>query len=173
MRTLWLADHLLVNERGHHVSYNGFIADSARRAGLKVQILCARECSVAVPGGIPMHRIFRKDWRNDPSPRLSRSRLALDILDVLAKRRFQSDLFKGIPPTNVGRDDIVFAEMLAPRNLVGWLRWLRSFGKGREPTLALHLGYAAERFGANREIPQLLVSLKAIRQALARAIRHR
>ena len=107
-----------------------------------------------------MHRIFRKDWRNDPSPRLSRSRLALDILDVFAKRRFQSDLFKGIPPANVGRDDIVFAEMLAPRNLVGWLRWLRSFGKGREPTLTLHLGYAAERFGANREIPQLLGSLK-------------
>ncbi len=33
MRTLWLADHLLVSERGHHVSYNGFIADSAKRGG--------------------------------------------------------------------------------------------------------------------------------------------
>jgi glycosyltransferase involved in cell wall biosynthesis len=160
MRTLWLADHLLVSERGHHVSYNGFIADSARRAGLDARILCARECDAEVPGGFRMHRIFRKDLRNDPSPLLSRSRLALDILEILAKRRFESDLLHGIPPADVGRDDIIFAEMLAPRNLVGWLRWLRSFPKGREPTLALHLGYAAERFGANPEIPQLLGSLK-------------
>ena len=97
MRTLWLADHLLVSERGHHVSYNGFIADSARRAGLDVRILCARECDAEVPGGFRMHRIFRKDWRNNPSPLLSRSRLALDILEILAKRRFQSDLLQGNP----------------------------------------------------------------------------
>jgi glycosyltransferase involved in cell wall biosynthesis len=160
MRTLWLADHLLVSERGHHLSYNGFIADSARRAGLDVRILCARECDVEVPGGFRMGRIFRKDWRNNPSPTLSRSRLALDILEILAKRRFQSDLLHGISPADVRRDDIVFAEMLAPRNLVGWLRWLKSFPKGREPTLVLHLGYAAERFGADPELPPLLDSLK-------------
>ena len=160
MRTLWLADHLLVSERGHHVSYNGFIADSARRAGLDVRILCARECDVEVPGGFRMHRIFRKDWRNSPSQLLSRSRLALDILEILAKRRFQSDLLHGISPADVRRDDIVFAEMLAPRNLAGWLRWLRSFPKRREPTLVLHLGYAAERFGADPELPPLLGSLK-------------
>ena len=160
MRKLWLADHLLISERGHHVSYNGFIADSARRAGLDVRILCARECDAEVPGGFRMLRIFRKDWRNNPAPLLSRSRRALDILELLAKRRFQSDLLKGIRPEDVGRDDIIFAEMLAPRNLAGWLRWLGSFPKGREPILGLHLGYAAERFGANPEIPQLLGSLK-------------
>jgi glycosyltransferase involved in cell wall biosynthesis len=160
MRTLWLADHLLVSERGHHVSYNGFIADSARRAGLDVRILCARECDAEVPGGFRMHRIFRKDWRSTPSTLLSRSRLALDILEILAKRRFQSDLLQGISRADVRRDDIIFAEMLAPRNLAGWLRWLKSFPKGREPTLALHLGYAAERFGANPELPQLLGSLR-------------
>jgi glycosyltransferase involved in cell wall biosynthesis len=160
MRTLWLADHLLVSERGHHVSYNGFIADSARRAGLDVRILCARDCDADVPGGFCMQRIFRRDWRNDPPPLLSRSRLALDILEILAKRRFQSDLLKGIPPTKVGREDIIFAEMLAPRNLVGWLHWLSSFPGGREPALALHLGYAAERFGANLEIPRVLDALK-------------
>ena len=160
MRTLWLADHLLVSERGHHVSYNGFIADSARRAGLDVRIVCARECDVEVPGGFRMHRVFRKDWRNNPWPLLSRSRLALNLLEILAKRRFQSDLLEGIPPAEVRRDDIVFAEMLAPRNLAGWLRWLDSLPKRNEPTLVLHLGYAAERFGANPEIPRLLDSLR-------------
>ncbi len=168
MRKLWLADHLLVSERGHHVSYNGFIADSARRAGLEVRILCARECDAEVPGGFRMLRIFRKDWRNNPAPLLSRSRRALDILELLAKRRFQSDLLNGIRLEDVGRDDIIFAEMLAPRNLAGWLRWLGSLPKGREPILALHLGYAAERFGVNPEIPRLLASLK-VSGKLARA----
>jgi len=160
MRKLWLADHLLVSERGHHVSYNGFIADSARRAGMDVRILCARECEAQVPGGFRMDGIFRKDWRNTPSSLLSRSRLALDTLEILARRRFESDLRKGITPADVERDDVVFAEMLAPRNLAGWLRWLESFPKSREPTLVLHLGYASERFGADKELPLLLGSLE-------------
>ena len=143
MRTLWLADHLLVSERGHHVGYNGFIADSARRTGLDVQILCARKCNVEVPGGFRMRRIFRKDLRNDPPRQLSRSRLALGILEVIAKRRFRYDLARGIMPADIGRDDIIFAEMLAPRNLLGWLGWLKSFTKQQEPALVLHLGYAA------------------------------
>jgi glycosyltransferase involved in cell wall biosynthesis len=107
-----------------------------------------------------MQRIFRKDWRNTPPPWISRSRIVLDILELVAKRRFQSDLLKGFPPWAVGRNDIIFAEMLAPRNLAGWLCWLRSFPKGREPTLALHLGYAAERFGSTAELAKLIDSLK-------------
>jgi glycosyltransferase involved in cell wall biosynthesis len=160
MRTLWLADHLLVSERGHHVSYNGFIADSASRFGMNVRILCARGCKAQVPGGFPMRGIFRPDWRNDPSPLLSRSRLALDALDIFARRRFESDLRKGIRPDDVRREDIIFAEMLAPRNLAGWLRWLEAFPKNREPTLVLHLGYGSERFGAQEDIPLLLGRLK-------------
>jgi glycosyltransferase involved in cell wall biosynthesis len=160
MRTLWLADHLLVSERGHHLSYNGFIADAARRAGLGVRILCARDCDVEVPGGFRTHRIFRRDWRNDPPRLLCRSRLALDILEGLARRRFRTDLLKESPLADAGCDDIIFAEMLAPRNLAGWLSWLAAVPKGREPTLVLHLGYAAERFGADREIPALLRALK-------------
>ncbi len=95
MRTLWLADHLLVSERGHHVSYNGFIADSAKRAGMGVHILCARDCEAKVPGGFAMRGIFRRDLRNNPSSLLSRSRLALDTLEILARRRFESDLLNG------------------------------------------------------------------------------
>src|SRR5262245_58832298 len=160
MRTLSLADHLLVSERGHHVSYNGFIADSAKRAGLEVQILCARECQARVPGGFTMRGIFRRDLRNNPTPLLSRSRRALNLLERLTRRRFEADLLKGIRPDEVRRGDIVFAEMLAPRNLAGWLRWLQAFPASGEPTLALHLGYASERFGADKEIPLLLKSLE-------------
>jgi glycosyltransferase involved in cell wall biosynthesis len=160
MRTLWLADHLLVSERGHHVSYNGFIADAARRAEMDVRILCARECVAEVPGGFAMRRIFRKDVRNTPSRLLSRSRWALDALERLARRRFHADLAKGITPDIVTSDDIIFAEMLAPRNLAGWLRWLRDFPKECLPNLVLHLGYASERFGADKEIPSLLESLE-------------
>jgi glycosyltransferase involved in cell wall biosynthesis len=159
MRTLWLADHLLVSERGHHVSHNGFIADAARRAGMDVQILCARECVAQVPGGFVMRRLFRKDVRNTPSPLLSRSRFALDALERLARRRFHADLARGITPDIIKSEDIIFAEMLAPRNLAGWLRWLRDFPKEPLPNLVLHLGYASERFGADREIPALLESL--------------
>jgi hypothetical protein len=144
MRTLWLADHLLVSERGHHVSHNGFVADSARRAGLEVRILCTRECKAQVPGGFTMRPIFRTDLRNSPSPLLSRSRLALDILELLARRRFASDLLRGITPGEVKRRDIIFAEMLAPRNLAGWLEWFQAFPNELEPTLVLHLGYASE-----------------------------
>jgi glycosyltransferase involved in cell wall biosynthesis len=160
MRTLWLADHLLVSERGHHVSYNGFIADAAWRVGMGVHILCARECVAEVPGGFAMRGIFRKDMRNTPSPLLSRSRFALDALERLARRRFQADLAKGITPDIIKSEDIIFAEMLAPRNLAGWLRWLRDFPKEPLPNLVLHLGYASERFGADKEILSLLKSLE-------------
>ena len=160
MRRLWLADHLLVSERGHHVSYNGFIAESAKRAGMGVQILCACDCEAQVPGGFAMRGIFRRDLRNNPSPLLSRSRVVLDTLEILARRRFESDLLKGIKPDEVDREDIIFAEMLAPRNLVGWLRWFRALPAGREPNLVLHLGYTSERFGADKEIPTLIKSLE-------------
>jgi glycosyltransferase involved in cell wall biosynthesis len=160
MRTLWLADHLLVSERGHHVSYNGFIADAAKRTGMDVRMLCARECVAEVPGGFAMRGIFRKDVRNTPSSWLSRSRFALDALERLARRRFQADLAKGITPDIIKSEDIIFAEMLAPRNLAGWLRWLRDLPKEPLPHLVLHLGYASERFGADQEIPSLLISLE-------------
>jgi glycosyltransferase involved in cell wall biosynthesis len=160
MRTLWLADHLLVSEKGHHLSYNGFIADAARRAGLNVRILCALGCGAEIPGGFTTHQVFRRDWRNDPPRLLCRSRPALEILERLARHRFRTDLLKKSPLGEARSEDIVFAEMLAPRNLAGWLSWLAAIPGGREPTLALHLGYAAERFGVDRDIPTLLRSLK-------------
>ena len=130
MRTLWLADHLLVSERGHHVSYNGFIADSARRAGMEVRILCARDCERASSRRLRDARNFPQRLAEQPVAACSHARvLALDVLETLARRRFESDLLTGITPDEIQRHDIIFAEMLAPRNLAGWLRWLRSFSE--------------------------------------------
>ena len=95
-----------------------------------------------------------------PRALLSRSRFALDALERLARRRFQADLAKGISPEIIKSEDIIFAEMLAPRNLAGWLRWWRDFPKEPLPNLVLHLGYASERFGADKEIPTLLETLE-------------
>jgi len=161
VRTLWLADHLLVDACGHHLSHAGYLADAAKRAGLAVRILCARGCQVRVAGDFPMDGIFRRDLRNRPPRLLSRSRLALNILETFSRRRFQSDLFSGIRRAEVGRNDIIFAQMLAPRNLIGWLQWLQSLPHGREPILFLHLGYAPERFGADPELPRLLSELQS------------
>jgi glycosyltransferase involved in cell wall biosynthesis len=160
VRTLWLADHLLVDERGHHLSHAGYIADAAKRAGLAVRILCARTCKVQVAGNFRMDRIFWPDLRNSPPRLLSSSRLALDLLEFLARRRFQADLASGIRTADIGRDDIIFAQMLAPRNLTSWLQWLQSFPSGREPVIVLHLGYASERFAADVRLPGLLTALE-------------
>jgi hypothetical protein len=59
VRTLWLADHLLFDERGHHLSHAGYIADAAKRAGMGVRILCARKCRVKVAGGFRMDGYFQ------------------------------------------------------------------------------------------------------------------
>ena len=160
VRTLWLADHLLADERGHHLSHAGYIADAAKRAGLGVRILCARKCKVRVAGNFRMDGIFREDLRNSPSRLLARSRLALDLLELLSRRRFQADLASGIRKVEIGKHDIIFAQMLAPRNLTSWLQWLQSLPRGREPIVVLHLGYASERFAADPRLPRLLAALE-------------
>ncbi len=160
MRTLWLADHLLVDERGHHLSHAGYIADAAKRAGMGVRILCARRSQVKVAGGFQMEGIFREDLRNTPPRLLSKSRLALDFLEFLCRRRFLADLQSGIRQRDVRRNDIIFAQVFAPRNLTSWLQWLHSLPKGHEPVVILHLGYASERFAADPRLPRLLGALQ-------------
>ena len=61
---------------------------------------------------------------------------------------------------DVGRNDIIFAQMLAPRNLTSWLQWLQSLPKGHEPVVILHLGYASERFAADPRLRRLLSALE-------------
>lgn len=160
-RTLWLADHLLAGERGHHLSYNGFIADAALRAGLDVRVLCAKSCRARVPEGFRMDGIFRADWRSNPPPWLAGSRRALDFLEFAARTRFRADLRRNLLPSCFHGEDIVFAGTPAPRHLAGWLAWLLDLPAGREPAVVLHVGYAAERFGADLAIPRLLAALQS------------
>ena len=108
-----------------------------------------------------MDRIFRRDLRNKPSRLLSRSRFVLDVLETLSRWRFQADLFSGIRKAEVGRQDVIFAQMLAPRNLTSWLHWLKSLPKERAPILVLHLGYAPERFGVDARLRPLLSGLQS------------
>lgn len=125
-----------------------------------VRILCARKYQVKVAGGFRMDGIFREDLRNSPSRLLSKSRVALDFLEFLSRRRFRNDLQSGIRQADVGRNDIIFAQMLAPRNLTSWLQWLQSLPKGHEPVVILHLGYASERFAADPRLRRLLSALE-------------
>ena len=74
---------------------------------------------------------------------------------------FTADLWSGFPARQVNSSDIVFAQMLAPRHLEGWLRWLGKLSKARAPVLALHLGYDPWRFTHDR----------GVRRALARVNR--
>ena len=77
-----------------------------------VRILCARKCRVKVAGGFRMDAISREDLRNSPSRLLSKSRLALDFLEFLSRRRFRANLKSGIRQADVGRNDIIFARCL-------------------------------------------------------------
>ena len=119
---------------------------------------CACDCGAG-------SRRFRHAWnlpqdRGNNPLRCSRARGSSSTPWKSLHASLQSaDLLKGIKPDEVDREDIIFA-VLAPRNLAGWLRWLRDFPKGREPNLVLHLGYASERFGADKEIPTLIKSLE-------------
>src|SRR4029450_7935955 len=78
----------------------------------------------------------------------------------LSRRRFRADLQSGIRQADLGRNDIIFAQMLAPRNLTSWLQWLQSLPKGHEPVVILHLGYASERFAADPRLRRLLSALE-------------
>ena len=77
--------------------------------------------------------IFRKDWRSEFAPWLSSNRKALDLLEAISRRRFYADLSSGLPAARVSSSDIVFAQMLAPRHLAGWLNWLEKLPAASAP----------------------------------------
>ena len=62
--------------------------------------LCARDCNALYSRRLARRAgIFRRDLRKTPSRLISRSRMALDVLETVARRRFQADLLRGITPT--------------------------------------------------------------------------
>jgi len=151
-RTLWLADHELVDRIGHHLFYNCSLAAGAKAEGMKAIVLCQKKYLFDPLDGTEMEEFFRRDWRARPPGWTVRSRRALDFLERMARRRFLSDLGRGLPPARLQERDVIFAQMLAPRHLAGWLHWLAGIPVDRAPALAVHLGYDPYRFAGDAGI---------------------
>jgi len=163
-RTLWLADHQLADLRGHHYNFNCALAKAASEAGLGAAFLCRRDFDFSAPSSIHVSGIFRPDWRSAPPPWLSSRRRGLDLLEELSRRRFLADLHHGLDREFFNADDIVFAQMLSPRHLDGWLRWRMSRPAEDGPLLAFHLGYDPSRFAFHS---RLSASLNQARRILS------
>jgi glycosyltransferase involved in cell wall biosynthesis len=147
---LWLANQLLRDRVGHHYGYNLAIADAARQAGMRPELVVHRGFREDVPDGAGLHCLFRTDFRADPPAWAAADARLLRLLESWCDRRFAADLRRLRGP---GGGDFVFAQMLAPRHFLRWISWLRE--RSDAPTLFLHLGYRPERFSG-----------KGIRQAL-------
>lgn len=150
---LWLANQLLRDRGGHHYGYNLAIADAARGAGMRPELVVHRDFREAVPEDAGLHRLFRTDFRANPPAWIAGRARLLRWLDAWCARRFAGDLAR-FPATAAA--DVVFAQMLAPRHFLRWLFWLGQ--RPDAPTLFLHLGYRAERF-SGETIRQALDSI--------------
>lgn len=158
---LLLVDHLLRDGVGHHLGYNLALADAAARSGLDAVIIAAREFDGGLADGITSQALFRRDYRADPPPWIARNHRFLNWLERWCDARFAADL-RGLPVVT-GRDAL-FAQMIAPRHFLRWVKWL-SWVPG-EPVLVLHLGYRPERF-ANPRLREALAKLsRAARRRL-------
>lgn len=136
-----LANQLLRDRIGHHFGYNLAIADAAKRSGMRPELIAHREFRESVPDGVAVHRIFRTDFRANPPALVAGHQRLLRWLEIWCDRRFEEDL-RRFPGTC--SDDMVFAQMLAPRHFIRWISWQRI----RPSVLFLHLGYRPERFAA-------------------------
>lgn len=152
---LFLADHLLRDVVGHHLGYNLALADGAGRAGIEPILVTHRAFDASLASGVPCHRIFRTDFRADPPAWIARNHRLLGALETWCDRQFGSDLQR-FP--EVGETDAVFAQMIAPRHFLQWLRWMADLPA--PPVLFLHLGYRPERFDSE-EIRKALGALPA------------
>lgn len=159
---IFLADHLLRDVVGHHLGYNLALADGAARAGISPCLVTHRAFDVALSDGVRCRKIFRTDFRAAPPAWIARNHHFLGFLERWCARRFEGDLRKF---SEAGAADAVFAQMLAPRHFLQWLRWMSE--RIHPPILFLQLGYRPERF-ASPEIATVLGRLS--RQVLERVI---
>ena len=139
---LILVDQLLKDGVGHHLGYNLALAKAAVEAGMKACIAGHRKLDPELTMGLRILPIFRTDWRADPPRILARSQAALRFLERVSESRFAGDLQKLGSLTS--QDDLVYAQMIAPRHFVSWLGWLSSLDS--PPFLILQLGYQPHRF---------------------------
>jgi len=142
VRRLWLVVHLLRDRVGHHLGYNLAIAEASRAAGVQAVLVGHRRFDRQLAADNESVANFRTDWRAAPPAWASREQRLLRILELWSAKRFRADLKRW--GKSVGADDLIFAQMIAPRHFHAWLNW---FGEQNEPPrLALHLGYQPHRF---------------------------
>lgn len=142
MQKLFLCDQLLRDNVGHHLGYNLAITDAATRLGIQPILITHREFSHSVE--VPVHGLFRTDYRANPPPWIATNYRLLRLLEIWCSKRFASDITR-FPPHN--NEDIIFAQMVGPRHYFRWIEWHQ-----KQPTpsnLVFHLGYRPERFSQN------------------------
>lgn len=158
---LFLADHLLRDVVGHHLGYNLALADAAQNAGVPASLVTHRAFDPSLAPGTVCHRIFRTDFRAAPPAWIARRHHLLSLLERWCDKRFRGDLGH-FPATT--KTDAVFAQMLAPRHFLQWLRWMDA--SPSPPVLFLHLGYRPGRFAP----PEVARSLERLSPALRNRI---
>jgi glycosyltransferase involved in cell wall biosynthesis len=159
IRRLWLVDHLLRDRFGHHLGYNLAIADAAHAGNLEAVLVGHRRFDGALCPGHRSVRVFRTDWRAAPPAWISRDQRFLRLLEAFSAARFRGDIRRF--GSMVGPDDLVFAQMIAPRHFRAWLAWLGATED--PPRLVLHLGYQPHRFDRD-EARRALSKLSADRR---------
>lgn len=142
MRRLWLADQLLRDGIGHHAGYNRCIAEAAASAGCEALVVSHRDLDPQLVAPHRVVKLFHTDWRANPPAWISNKQELLRGLEKISAVRFRSDLRQLGKLTSP--DDLVFAQMIAPRHLSAWLDWMKY--SENPPRVALHLGYQPHRF---------------------------
>ena len=151
MRRLWLADQQLRCGVGHHAGYNRCIADAALASGCEPVIAshCRFNAEILAPHRV--ERMFRTDWRANPPRWTTASPGALRLLETISEKRFRADL--RCLDSLIAADDLVFAQMIAPRHFRAWINWITT--SERPPSLVLQLGYQPQRFRGREFVGKL------------------
>ena len=140
---LYLSDPLLKGVTGHHLGYNLALADAARRVDVPADLVTHRDFEPSLADKYPSHRIFQTDHRFDPPNWVAGNQQLLTWLAAWAGFRFGRNL-KHFPA--VQSSESIFAQMLAPRHFLEWLKWCHALVN--PPVLFLHLGYSPEKFSS-------------------------
>lgn len=158
---LFLADHLLRDVVGHHLGYNFAVADAASRAGIEPCLVTHTAFDPSLAAGVPSLRIFHTDFRAEPPAWIANNHRLLGLLEKWCGGQFGRDL-RGL--SAAGAEDAVFAQMLAPRHFLQWLRWMAN--QPSPPILFMQLGYRPGRFVG----PEIAATLSKIPQAIMKQV---
>jgi glycosyltransferase involved in cell wall biosynthesis len=142
---LYLSDPLLKGVSGHHLGYNLALADAAARAGVPADLVTHLGFDPGLATGYQTRRIFQTDHRFEPPNWMAGNQRLLTWLAAWSAYTFGRNL-KRFPA--VQSSEAVFAQMLAPRHFLEWLKWFHALVN--PPVLFLHLGYSPEKFSDPR-----------------------